>query len=63
MELPSIEIGKATGKTGLMGMIRRLHVATLILRYLLDVQVELLDRGLNYRSLGLRSDIGKEIKT
>lgn len=56
MELPSIEFGKAAGKTGLVGKIRSLNLDTLNLKHLLDVQVEMLD----YRCLGCRGDIRLE---
>lgn len=61
MELPSDEIGKAAGRTGLIGKIRRSNLDTLNLRYLFDVQMEILEKMLDYRSLGFKSEIGMEI--
>ena len=43
----------------MVGKIRSLNLDTLNLKYLLDVQVEMLD----YRGLGFRGDIGLEINT
>lgn len=61
MELLSIEIGKAAGRTGLMEKIGRPNLGTLSLRHLCDDQVEMLERMLDYKSLLFRSDIGMEI--